>query len=293
MKKFAKFCKHSGIIVACLALGIVTAQADVGAARVTKVSVANANGTVRGDRVNVRSRPSTTAEVVAQLNKGDAVEVHETKSVTEAGKSRDWLRITLPASAKCYVAAKFITAGAINDDGINVRSGPGTNYREVGKLTKGEQVTVVKTDGEWSQIKPTAHCSGWVSADLIQVTAAPVIESTPVISEVITPPVAAPLLPAPAATEVKVVSTDPDVHVRYIIKVGVLKAVTDEANAPGAYQLMTPETMRLESRMAYIESPEIDLARYQEKLVRLQGNERWRKGDRFPVIVVDRVDLVR
>ena len=136
MKKFAKFCSLS--VFAILVVAAVTVRADSGAAPVTAVANVTGNGTVKGDRVNVRSRPSTGAEVVAQLNKGDSVDVRGSKSVTEGGKTREWLQVALPASGKAFVSSKLVSGGAATADGINVRSGPGTNYRDIGKLAKGE-----------------------------------------------------------------------------------------------------------------------------------------------------------
>jgi len=286
MKKFVTFCNLSWLVV--LAVTAVSARADSGAAPVTAATVLTGSGTVKGDRVNVRSRPSTTAEVVAQLNKGEAVDIRGRKSVSEAGQTRDWLQIGLPASAKAFVASRYLASGVATSDGVNVRCGPGTNYRDIGKLARGETVEVVKTTGEWSQIKPTAHCTGWVAADLVEMAAPPPAE--PANVEVVTPPVVAPLPPAPAAEPaVRVISTDPDVHVRYVIKTGILQP-SDSDVAP--YQLMTEERLRLQHRRNFVESPEINLDRYLGKTVRVQGNERWHKGDRYPILTVDRVDIV-
>ena len=99
----------------------------------------------------------------------------------------------------------------------------------------------------------------------------------------------APLPPAPAATEVKVVSTDPDVQVQYVIKTGILQSSGRDI-AP--YQLMTEEKNRLQHRRDFLESPDINLDRYIGKTVRVQGNEKWKRGDRYPIIIVDRVDIV-
>ena len=45
------------------------------------------------------SRPSLSSEVVAQLHKGETVDVLDRKSVTEREKPMDWLRIALPSTA--------------------------------------------------------------------------------------------------------------------------------------------------------------------------------------------------
>ena len=86
-------------------------------------------------------------------------------------------------------------------------------------------------------------------------------------------------------------ATDADAIVQYVVKDGILLAVT-EAGAPASYQLMTPEMNRLQQRMCYLESDSAKLDRFEGKHVRVAGNERWRKGDRDPVLVIDRIGMV-
>ena len=315
MKKSSSSCSFRrqlsvlGAALVCAVLGTAPpARADVGPAIQPVAVVSEAgHGIVKAGRCNIRSRPSLNAEVVAQIHKGEAVEVLERKSVTEHEKPMDWLRITLPATAKCFVSAKLLTDGAVNVDDLYIRCGPGANYRDIGKLSKGAKVEVVETKGEWTQIKPTPECHGWIAAELVdvQAAAAPVAVPPPVSSmntpEVVTTPIAVPRTPAAAApTEpvastppptVSVVNIDPDVQVQYVVKDGNLRAVT-ESNAPAPYELRTPEVDRLSHRVAYLEISDINPKKYEGRHVRVQGNQRWRKGDRDPVIVVERIDVI-
>ena len=149
---------------------------------------------------------------------------------------------------------------------------------------------MVEKKGEWVQIKPTSECSGWIAAELVEVQAAPIAAPTPVPSvnttEIVTPPVAA--RPGPA---VSVVNTDPDVLVTYAVKDGYVRTV-NEPNAPASFELRTPEVDRLSFRMAYLEASDTNLKKFEGKHVRVVGNQRWRKGDRYPVIAVERIDMV-
>jgi uncharacterized protein YgiM (DUF1202 family) len=276
--------------LACATLwGTSASRADTGgpAQPVAAASSATERGTVKGEHSNVRSRPSLHSEVVAQLHKGETVDVLEHKSVSEREKSMEWLRIALPASVKCYVSAKHVTDGTVNVEDLNVRCGPGSSYREVGKLPKGTKVEVVEKKGEWAQIRPTAQCSGWIAAELVQVEVAPPPPPVPTASanptEIVTPAVAAP--------SVSVVNTDPDVLVTYAVKDGYLWPV-NEPNAPGAFELRTPEVDRLSFRVAYLEASQMNLKKFEGKHVRLVGTQRWKKGDRYPVITVERIDMV-
>lgn len=49
---------------------------------------------------------------------------------------------------------------------LNVRYGPGTNYRIVGSLSKGTKVTIVATSGKWSRI----GTNRWVSSEYLSAT---------------------------------------------------------------------------------------------------------------------------
>jgi hypothetical protein len=88
-----------------------------------------------------------------------------------------------------------------------------------------------------------------------------------------------------------VVNIDPDVQVQYVVKDGYLEAATG-SNAPAAYEMRTAEVDRLSHRIAYLELANINPKKYEGRHVRVQGNQRWRKGDRDPVIVVERVDVI-
>ena len=293
MKRFTSSCNFHrrlfilSVALACAAtVGAPVSRADSGAAiqPVAAPVAETGRGTVKGDHCNVRSRPSLHSEVVAQLHKGDSVDVLERKTVTEQ-KSMDWLRIALPATAKCYVSAKYLADGAAGVDNLNVHCGPGSSYREVGKLPKGTKVEVVEKKGEWAQIKPTPECSGWIAAELVEVQATPITPSANT-TQIVTPPVAASTGPA-----VSVVNTDPDVLVTYAVKDGYLRAV-NEPSAPASFELRTPEVDRLSFRMAYLEASDTNLKKFEGKHVRVVGNQRWRKGDRYPVIAVERIDMV-
>ncbi len=51
---------------------------------------------------------------------------------------------------------------------LNVRSGPGTNYKRIGYLTKNQKVTLLTWSGSWYQIK-FGNTTGYVSSDYIKI----------------------------------------------------------------------------------------------------------------------------
>ena len=165
---------------------------------------------------------------------------------------------------------------------VNVRCGPGTTFKDVGKLGKGTKVDVV-TAGDWTQIKPTANCTGWIAAEFVELTPA----SAPIqTTEIVTPPVS---LPAAVSAPLKPAETE--VHVQYVVKDGYLAAMRD-TKAPGSYALMTENITGREYIIGYLEAPQTNLDRYQGKHVRVLGNQRWARNERYPVIAVERIDIV-
>lgn len=61
---------------------------------------------------------------------------------------------------------RYVSTQSLN---LNVRSGAGTNYSIVGKLSKGTAVTVSQVNGSWSYI--ISPISGWVSNSYLSSTA--------------------------------------------------------------------------------------------------------------------------
>ncbi|HQI28273.1 MAG TPA: SH3 domain-containing protein, partial [Sedimentisphaerales bacterium] len=59
-------------------------------------------------------------------------------------------------------------AEAIGND-VFIRSGPGTNFYQCGKLYAGDRVQVIGTQGGWSCIIPPVGCFSWVSMQYVSI----------------------------------------------------------------------------------------------------------------------------
>ena len=166
-------------------------------------------GTVSTDNVKVRSSASTTASQVSSLKNGDKVDIVDESTdasgyvwykirvnksefgyvrsdlVSKAGGSSAAPATTTPAANNTATAALPETAvtateektATITADSVNVRKGAGTGYDSVGKVTKGDTVTVTGeatgTDNKtWYQVKFGNDRTGFVRSDLIEVGAA-------------------------------------------------------------------------------------------------------------------------
>lgn len=117
-------------------------------------------GTVNIKTLNVRGGPSTKYKIVGQLKQNDEVIVH--------AKQKDWYKISTPEGATCWIFGKFLDEkGMCTGDAVRLRTGPGTKTSVVGKVNKGEQLQVVKTKGEWTQVVMPQKTTVWVSAKYI------------------------------------------------------------------------------------------------------------------------------
>ena len=136
-----------------------------------------ATGTVQiNGYLRVRSGPGTNYDEVGQLYNGDRVEIFE---IVTVGTSQ-WGRISNGWICLDYVVLdseqqeptepetpRAIATGTIHANGyLRVRSGPGTNYDEVGQLKHGDRVEIfeIVTVGttQWGRIS-----NGWICLDYV------------------------------------------------------------------------------------------------------------------------------
>ncbi|MEW9077122.1 SH3 domain-containing protein [Terrisporobacter glycolicus] len=104
--------------------------------------------------VNVRSGPSSSYEKVGYLNGGTKVEIVEIDAKTGWYKIKYNNGYAYVSNSYVIVEKESITPG-ITKSGVNVRSGPSTNYKKVGYLNGGTKVEIVGTDAKtgWYKIK--------------------------------------------------------------------------------------------------------------------------------------------
>lgn len=139
----------------------------------------------------------TTDTVVWSCDKPDVLTVNQDGSVTNKNATGEKVVVTVTAtaggvSAECIVrcnssavppnsgsgsgsgsavagntSGKVVGAGS----GLNVRSGPGSNYTKVASITNGTSVVILEDSGNgWYKIDYGSGKTGYVSADYIQTT---------------------------------------------------------------------------------------------------------------------------
>ena len=138
-------------------------------------SFANSNeGTVTADALNVRSGPSTSYGITTKLYKGDKVEILETsngwhKIKASNGKigwvSGDYIKVSSGSTSQPSTST---TKATVTADSLNVRSGAGTSYSVITKLSKGTVVDVLESASNgWKKIKTSGGTTGWVSGSYL------------------------------------------------------------------------------------------------------------------------------
>ena len=123
--------------------------------------VVNTNG------LNMRNGAGTSYRVITVLNKGIKVEV--------ISESNGWSKIKYDGRLG-YVASRYLdlessnnvstTKKEVNATSLNIRSGSGTNYSIIGKLSKGSKIDVISESNGWSKIDYNGKV-GYVSSQYL------------------------------------------------------------------------------------------------------------------------------
>ena len=117
---------------------------------------------VKGSILNMRSGPSTNTEVLWELQRGYPLQVVQRKS--------RWLRVKDFEGDTGWVAASLTGRTPhhiVKVRNANVRSGPGTQNRIVGKANYGELMRTREKRGGWVRVERTQGKSGWISKKLL------------------------------------------------------------------------------------------------------------------------------
>ena len=133
-----------------------------------------------GNGVYVRSGPGKSHDPLGQLNKGQRFEV-------DGNDSGEWVHVKVAGIGIGYMHKDYVvydhpaaSAGGWKAIGtaictgsnVNVRSGPGTSYKSLGQLGKGNRFEIDgQTNGSWTHIK--VHLNGkdqiaWISSQYVK-----------------------------------------------------------------------------------------------------------------------------
>lgn len=117
---------------------------------------------VDGDSVNMRSGPGENYSVLWELGKGFPLKILGTKGA--------WTKVEDFEGDTGWVYSKLINREAhliVKKKRINVRSGPSSSYRLVGKANYGVVFKTLKNGQNWVQVKHENGLTGWIRRDLL------------------------------------------------------------------------------------------------------------------------------
>jgi SH3-like domain-containing protein len=117
---------------------------------------------VRGETVNMRQGPSTGTEVLWELGRGYPLRVIARKG--------DWLHVRDFEGDQGWVSRPLTSRTPhhiVKSKVANVRSGPGTQYRIVGKVEYGTVLRTEQTTAQWVKVRREGGQRGWISRSLL------------------------------------------------------------------------------------------------------------------------------
>jgi len=127
---------------------------------------------VRGDKVILRAAPSESSEIVSQVSDGDVL-------VTDKSIDGEWIEVFPPEKVNFWVYGELVNDGVVAASKVQVRVGPGINYRAVGELRKDEKISIRGEYREWLKVSPPPNCRLWVNRKYVDAVDKPVLpEST-------------------------------------------------------------------------------------------------------------------
>lgn len=126
--------------------------------------------TVTGNAVNIRSGPGTNYASLGKVNKGD--------KLFSTGKSDNWYQVEY-GDGTGYIIEDYVTidtggiytatdSGTLSVNGIdvNIRSGPGTEYQSIGKVSRGTTLTITGKSDNWYQVSYSGG-TGYIIEDYV------------------------------------------------------------------------------------------------------------------------------
>ncbi|MFY4775412.1 SH3 domain-containing protein [Metabacillus sp. RGM 3146] len=140
---------------------------------------------VNASSLNVRSTPSTSGKVVMSLKKNAVVTIVKTQngwSQVSASDKTGWVNAKyltsaavsqLPPPAPAATVQKKVTATT-----LNLRATASASGKVLTALKKNEIVSVLKTQGTWSNVKNSKGLTGWAASQYLGSASVPSVPST-------------------------------------------------------------------------------------------------------------------
>ncbi|HEY9094225.1 MAG TPA: SH3 domain-containing protein [Hydrogenophaga sp.] len=134
----------------------------IAALMTTGHAMAQSMVSVKGSTVNMRTRPTTASEIMWELKRGYPLKVLKRQGrwlqVTDFEGDRGWVARSLTGRTPYFVVKSKIA---------NMRSGPGTKNRIVGKAQYGDLMRTLGKRSGWAHVQNADGKKGWISQKLL------------------------------------------------------------------------------------------------------------------------------
>ena len=122
---------------------------------------------VSGEKVNLRKGPSTRYPIIWELGQGFPLKV--------VGSQGSWLKVSDFENDVGWIYRNLVSKKPhlivkVNKNSkkqINIRSGPGTNYKIVGKAQYGVVFETLQRENGWVKVRHETGLTGWVKRSLL------------------------------------------------------------------------------------------------------------------------------
>ena len=116
---------------------------------------------IQGSAVNVREKPTTRSATLWEMGRGYPLQITQRKG--------QWLRVKDFEGPMGWVHAPLTSKSphmVVTSRTANLRAGPGTQHRRVGRLEQHEVVKTLKKSGSWAQVQREGGQKGWIARRL-------------------------------------------------------------------------------------------------------------------------------
>jgi SH3-like domain-containing protein len=117
---------------------------------------------VKGSTLNMREGPGTNTPVLWELKKGYPLQITQRKGkwvkVSDFEGDTGWVVRSLTGSTPHHIVKSKVA---------NIRSGPGTQHRIVGKASYGDLVRTREKRADWVRVERKEGVGGWIARRLL------------------------------------------------------------------------------------------------------------------------------
>ena len=119
--------------------------------------------------LRVRSGPGTNYSQIGSVWNGNTITIIKSQN--------GWHNINYNGNSNAWVSGEYVrvssgssSTGTVYNapSGLRVRSGPGTNYSQIGSVWNGNSLTILKSQDGWHNINYNGNSNAWVSANYVQ-----------------------------------------------------------------------------------------------------------------------------